>query len=119
MARTKHLSVLHGFRSGLDRSNPFGSGFVAPRCFQLDGGETLFLAEVPSNVKGGTRFVSFVSVFKLMVASYFKILESRLRARVDGRTDTRANASAGKRRRTSALTNGRVCGRASGAAAHG
>ena len=92
------------------------------RCFQLDGGETLFLAEVPSNVKGGTRSVSFVSVFKFMVASYFQILESQLRARVDGRTDTRADESAGRRKSTSALTNGagvRTCGRASDAAAHG
>lgn len=88
MARTKHLSVLHGFRSGLARSNPFGSGFVAPRCFQLADGETLFLAEVPSDVKGGTRFVSFVSVFNFMVASYCVFFEARLRARLDGRSDT-------------------------------
>ena len=68
MVRTKHLSVLHAFRSSLERSNPFGSGFVSPRCFQLDDGETVFLAEVPSDVKGGTQFVPFVSIFKFMVA---------------------------------------------------
>ena len=90
MVRTKHLSVLHGFRSALERSNPFGSGFVAPRCFQLDGGETLFLAEVPSGVKGGTRFVSFVSVLDFMFASYCLLLDARLQARLDGRSDTRA-----------------------------
>ena len=73
-ARTKHLSVLHGFCSGLDRSNPFGGGFVAPRCFQFDGGETLFLAEVLINVTGDTRFVEFVAVFKVMVASYLLIV---------------------------------------------
>ena len=68
MVRTKHLSVLNAFRSSLERSNPFGSGFVPPRYFQLDDGETVFLAEVPSSVKGGTRFVSFVCIFKVMVA---------------------------------------------------
>ena len=77
MVRTLHLSALHEFRSGLERSNPFGSGFVAPRCFQIDGGETLFLAEIPSEVKGGTRLVSFVSVFKFMVAGSRVIWESR------------------------------------------
>ena len=77
MVRTKHLSVLHAFRSSLDRSNPFGSGFVSPRCFQLDDGETVFLAEVPSFVKGGTQFVSFVSISKFAVASRCVIGESR------------------------------------------
>ena len=77
MVRTKHLAVLHAFRSSLERSNPFGSGFVSPRCFQLDDGETVFLAEVPSDVKGGTQFVSFVSISKFVVARRCVFGESR------------------------------------------
>ena len=57
MVRTKHAFTLNSFCSQLGRRNPFGNGFVPPRYFELDDGETLYVAEIPSNVKGGTRYV--------------------------------------------------------------
>ena len=64
---TRHISVLNGFRSGLEGSSPFGSGSRALQYFKFDDSATLFRVEIPCDREGGSRRVLFVSLFVMMV----------------------------------------------------